>query len=667
MELFDRTRLDLLKEAVYAQKNDHCFIERERFLSDVTVPEAPEYDFYARLLSDLLDKVSTPVEPFDVFVGRVVEALPDEGMKSPSRKIFSKGHLSPDYPRLLRLGYGGILSEIQKNAAALGTEAARQYAENAETVIEAVHRFALRYAEAAREAGNLRAYEALCRVPFAPAYDLYSALQSIWFSHMIASCYVGSRDYAFGYMDEYLYPYYRMEKENGTCDEDIRTMLAGFVVKTNEICGRHPHNYRQKPVLSHSSKQYILLDGGRANELSELILDAAELNRMAQPTFTVILDENASEAFRTKVFTSFASLTDKMQVYNAKTMRRFLARKGLPEEIVSHPAVSACCTFDVYHHSGREEFYLPTVQIFCKTLFENEFDSKEALTDAYCRAVTAACEDYLDESRDPGITWSRMAYVFDTLLLSDCNQACKYPPVGLTYRAKNIFLPGIATLGDSLAVLDALVFSGAVPYREFIAALKADFVGYDALTERIAHVKRFGNDTDADRYTEEMGNLLVSAVEAARHAENEVIAPSFYSLQRENEWAPEIPATPDGRRAGTPFSENQSPVYGTDRSGITALLRSVSRLPFDRTGAGGLNLTFSSPVRPEILAALVKSYFTLGGLHVGITVLDRAVLQDAMQNPQKYRSLTVRLYGFSEYFITLPEWQQIAVLNRTAY
>ena len=57
----------------------------------------------------------------------------------------------------------------------------------------------------------------------------------------------------------------------------------------------------------------------------------------------------------------------------------------------------------------------------------------------------------------------------------------------------------------------------------------------------------------------------------------------------------------------------------------------------------------------------------MGGLHVGISVADREMLEDAMVNPDKYKSLTVRLYGFSEYFISLPKWQQIAVINRTRY
>ena len=143
--------------------------------------------------------------------------------------------------------------------------------------------------------------------------------------------------------------------------------------------------------------------------------------------------------------------------------------------------------------------------------------------------------------------------------------------------------------------------------------------------------------------------------------------PSLYSLERENVWAETIPATPDGRRAGKPFSENQSPVYGADKTGITALLNSLSRLPFSRTPAGGLNLNFSSSVEPTILQALIETYFKKGGLHVGMTVLNKRTLEDAMKNPDKYKTLTVRMYGFSEYFVTLSEWQQRAVMNRTVY
>ena len=177
----------------------------------------------------------------------------------------------------------------------------------------------------------------------------------------------------------------------------------------------------------------------------------------------------------------------------------------------------------------------------------------------------------------------------------------------------------------------------------------------------------FGNDTEADRYTVLAGNAFLDAVDMTEHKDNHYLAPGFYSLERDNSWASELGATPNGRRAGEPFSENQSPTYGADKKGITALLKSLSKLPFDRTVTGGLNLTFSSKLSPEILKALIISYFEAGGFHVGLSVIDREALEDAMVNPDKYKSLTVRLYGFSEYFVSLPKWQQLALLNRTEY
>ena len=100
---------------------------------------------------------------------------------------------------------------------------------------------------------------------------------------------------------------------------------------------------------------------------------------------------------------------------------------------------------------------------------------------------------------------------------------------------------------------------------------------------------------------------------------------------------------------------------------MTTLLKSLAKLPFSRTATGGLNLTFSANVSPEILKSLVLTYFELGGFHVGISVVNRERLKDAMIHSEKYKSLTVRLYGFSEYFVSLPEWQQLAVINRTEY
>lgn len=664
-------KINDLKEKVFLQSDSHCFIERENFLNTIQEPTEKSMNFYATTLAELLDNVSTPIYESDIFVGRIVEDFLETSTDFYylNRTLASTGHLTPNYEKLLKLGYKGILEEIQENQKKINTPESLEYAQNAKTIINAIKRYANRYALEAKKYGNEKAYQALLKVPYEPAYDLYSALAGIWIVHMISSCYVGARDYAFGYMDEYLYPFYVQERENGTSNQEIAELFAGFFVKTNEICGRCTHNYMLKPVLSQSSKQYVLLGGGKANELSKVILEAGKINNMAQPEFTVILSKESSEEFKDKVFEAMAYLTDKLQVYNYELLYTFLKNKGLPEEIATRPAYSACCTFDLNYHSIREEFYIPTVQIFCNTLYNNEFSTKEEFLQAFKKDLTNECSAQIIENRNymKDLSFYK-AFVMDTLLLANCNETCSYPPHNLKHRIKNIFLPGLATLGNSLAILDQMVFScKKMSYAEFIKMLKADFVGYENIHNEILAMTKFGNDEQIDTYATEMANLLIDAAEDSDCLSNEILVPAFYSLERDNLWAPQIPATPDGRKAGTPFSENQSPTYGTDKNGITALLNSLSKIPFYRTAAGGLNLTFTSNVKPNILKSLVSTYFSDGGLHVGMTVLDRETLKDAMKNPEKYKTLTVRLYGFSQYFISLPEWQQIAVLNRTAH
>ena len=238
----------------------------------------------------------------------------------------------------------------------------------------------------------------------------------------------------------------------------------------------------------------------------------------------------------------------------------------------------------------------------------------------------------------------------------------------MSYHIYNVFFSGIGTVADSLSVIDKLVFDEKrYTYRELMDIVNSNFEGHGELLAYIKSLSKYGNDLSVDRYATMVGEAFTSVVDSVELSEGKYAVPGFYSLDKDNRWAKDIPATPDGRLFGEPFSENQSPTYGADKNGITALINSVSKLPLTETATGGFNLTFSGSVKPEILKALVTTFFEKGGLHVGITVLSRKELEDAMKNPERYKSLTVRLYGFSEYFINMPEWQQTAILNRTAY
>lgn len=663
-------KINKLRQLVFDSDNCAAFIERDTILErlDKEMEGYTDNDRFAVLLSRLLSEVSTPILDCDYFAGRMVEGPTVEGVRSPSTAIVSPGHMNPDYAKILKLGLGGIVDEIKANAEKINTPEARQFAHNAEIVADAVRLLASRYAsEAARLEKNEMA-EALLHVPFEPAYDFYSALQSIWIVHLVASCYVGSRDYAFGRFDEYMLPFYRQALAEGKTEEELDELLAGFMMKTNEICGRATHNYKIKPILSQSSKQYINIGGEHPNEFSHCVLRAAMINNMAQPQITVLLKPDADEKFTSAVFDALAVLTDKMNVYNYDLVLNTLLGKGIEPSVARDFTYSACCTFDLNYHNYRREYFTPLPQKFLEVIKAKEYTAVQPILDDLRDALLPSMQRYANAQGGVGDV-RRKLFVFDSLLLSDTAVMCEYPDSPKTpYIVLNYFCAGTATVGDSLMVLDKLIFKEKrMSWNEFIQLLDNNFEGAEELRAEILSMTHFGNDTDADEYTALVGKAFLDAVDKIECKENVYPIGGFYSLERDNLWAGDVGATPDGRLAGQPLSENQSPTYGMDKKGITALLKSVSKLPFDRTATGGLNIAFAQKQSGEILKALVLAYFKLGGFHVGISVLDKDQLRDAMAHPEKYPSLTVRLYGFSEYFVSLPEWQQLAVINRTTY
>lgn len=663
--------LNCIKELVFESDNEACFIERERILNrlEKEFGEYNEPDKYALIFSRLMSEVSTPIEDCDYFAGRVVEAKPDPGMSAPNQLLCATGHMSPDYESLLKYGLKGVLQKIKNAAENKCDEDLLVFARNAERVVNAIKGYAERYAAAAKSKGFEQMASALEKVPYEPAYDFYSALQSIWIMHMIASCYVGARDYAFGRFDEYMLPFYEKAIAKGANKEELTELLAGFFMKTNEICGRGAWNYKSKPVLCQSSKQYVNIGGENPNEFSKVVLKSAVMNNMAQPQITVLLKPEANEEFTKEVFSAMSKLVDKLHIYNYDLIVNALIKKGISPEDAKKFTFSACCTFDLNYYSYRLEYFTPVLQIFLDVINKIEYSDIETLIKDLTAALKVDIQRDIENKEKSffDMEYARKYFVLDCLLHTDTAYECVYPcDSGSKYKIFNVFCPGVATLGNSLMVLDKLVFrEKRFSYNEFVEILNNNYENQEELRREILNYTRFGNDSDADEYTVIAANSFLDAVDELELKENYYAIGGFYSLERDNTWT--VRATPDGRKDGDPFSENQSPTYGADKNGITALLKSLSKLPFERTATGGLNITFSQNVSADILKALAVSYFKLGGLHIGISVINAETLKDAMKNPDKHKSLTVRLYGFSEYFVSLPKWQQMAVLKRTQY
>jgi formate C-acetyltransferase len=238
-----------------------------------------------------------------------------------------------------------------------------------------------------------------------------------------------------------------------------------------------------------------------------------------------------------------------------------------------------------------------------------------------------------------------------------------------TVNHRNHHLMGLATAVDSLVAVRQLVFEEReLRLPDLVGILTANWSGQELLRERVrTRLPRYGQDhAQARELTTRLGQLWVDEVRAASDGLKRIaLWPGFYSHMVHLREGARTAATPDGRRAGEPLSENLSPSLGTPRCAPTSILNSMAVLPFTDTpsGAATLALTPGHEMATEI-RALIETYFRQGGLHLQVNVLDAATLEAAMREPERYGDLMVRVVGYSAYFTRLSRDVQRDVLRR---
>ena len=133
--------------------------------------------------------------------------------------------------------------------------------------------------------------------------------------------------------------------------------------------------------------------------------------------------------------------------------------------------------------------------------------------------------------------------------------------------------------------------------------------------------------------------------------------------------------TPDGRREGAPFGPGANPLHGRDVNGALAVMNSIAKLPFEDS-EDGISFTFAitpatlgqdEETKVSNLVSMLDGYFAETGHHINVNVFDRALLEDAMEHPEKYPQLTIRVSGYAVNFTKLTREQQLDVINRTIH
>ena len=264
------------------------------------------------------------------------------------------------------------------------------------------------------------------------------------------------------------------------------------------------------------------------------------------------------------------------------------------------------------------------------------------------------------------------AFLMGSLLTEDCIASGK--PLmegGARFNGACVMGHGFTNAADALMAIKKLVYDEKMyTLDEVLAALDANFEGYEGIHKALLAVPKYGNDdSETDIILARLWRDMTDAAQKAGAAEGldfltvSSVNPGGYHIG----WA--MGATADGRQKQQPYAIGNAPTAGNDKSGLTALMNSVLRT--DPANGGSItnfkvSREFFTKERKKF-EALFSAYWAGGGLQANVTIINRGDLEAAMKEPEKFPNLLVRLGGWSARFIDLDRYTQNEILNRTLY
>ena len=655
---------------------------------------------------------------------RIFSRVPEAWQKAYKAGLFTEfmeqrapGHTALD-GRIYQTGMVGFRSRIQARINGLDylndPAASDRYEQLSamDTACDAMIIFARRHAGLALEMAQnetdprrkeeLHTIAAVCRqVPENAPCTFYEALQMYWFVHLGTITELNGWDaMSPGHLDQHLLPFYEKDLADGILTrETAKELLACLWIKINNHTAPPKVGVTAKESGTYNDFTQINLGGlyrdgtDAANPVSYLILEVADELRLLQPQPSVHISSRTPDRFLSAAIQVIKKGYGYPSIFNADMVIQEQIRAGKSIEDAREGGTSGCIETGAF---GKEAYiltgYLNVPKILEITLNNGAdpltgetvgirtgdprtFQRFEDLYTAFARQLAYIVDLKIQVNNYIERMYARYCPApFLSVVIDGCiDKAKDYYDGGPKYNTNYIQCCGIGTVTDSLSAIRTHVFDNRmVSWDQLLHALKDDFK--DAEPLRLTLWNRtpfFGNDDDrADAIMQEVFQSLFAAIDGKPNTKGTRYHLNMLSTTCHVYFGKMLGATPNGRHAHMPASDGTSPSHGADRNGPTAVIKSLAKMDQVKSGGTLLNQRFLPSVLStdkdlEKLAALVRTYFRLGGHHIQFNVVDTKTLRQAQQAPDEYRNLLVRVAGYSDYFVDLDADHQEEILSRT--
>ena len=504
-----------------------------------------------------------------------------------------------------------------------------------------------------------------------PANNAKEAIQWLYFGYLAAIKDQNGAAMSLGRTSTFLDIYIERDLKNGTLTEETaQELMDHFIMKLRLVRFLRTPEYNElfsgDPVWVTESIGGMGIDGRTlvTKNSFRLLHTLVNLGPDPEPNMTVLWSTRLPEGFK-RFATDISIKTSSIQYENDDLMRITLGDDyGI-----------ACCVSPM--RIGKQMQFFGARANLAKTLLYAINGGVDEVTKKQVAPKFAPItSEYLDydevmEKYDQMMDYVAKIYIKALNAIHYMHDKYSYEAIEMALHDKDVFqtmacgIAGLSVAADSLS---------AIKYAKVKVIRDEDGIATDYEVE--GEYPQFGNDDDrVDQIAVDLVKRFMEKLRKHPTYKNAKHTLSILTITSNVVYGKATGNTPDGRRAGAPFGPGANPLHGRDKNGALAVMNSIAKLPFD-SAEDGISFTFSitpgtlgktEDEKVTNLVNMLDGYFAETGHHINVNVFDRSLLLDAMDHPEKYPQLTIRVSGYAVKFTSLTREQQMDVINRTIH